>query len=285
MCSDSRRFEDSLQIRYVTFSALLPLLVVYIPFFSPLFHRHQTASTHVYVPGLDRSEPHHSKRSESYRYLCLHLTIWSVRWEPRFSETRLQEFNTEPDTRRSHPHFIFLSVKYIEYWKSCGVNGINVPPWAQKKDKHRRKNHDNVTDMRFSRWWMSVYQPWPWAPRPTCGIHYSCVVFALISAPLLDFIMFVLSVPLSHLPPAALLIECFALCCRCNRRSVARPLQRQLQYWTRQAQIWTRKALKMKCGLLCFILNIDDNWMLNGIPFSSMFYLTLLFFCEPFDPD
>lgn len=54
---------------------------------------------------------------------------------------------------------------------------------------------------------------WPWAPRLTCGIHYSCVVFVLISGPLLDFIMFVLSVSLGYLPLACIPIK---LCPQCS---------------------------------------------------------------------
>lgn len=49
----------------------------------------------------------------------------------------------------------------------------------------------------------------PFSPDPerqglTCGIHYSFVVFVLRPGPLLDFIMFVLSVLLSYLPLASI---------------------------------------------------------------------------------
>lgn len=109
---------------------------------------------------------------------------------------------------------------------------------------------------------------------------------------------------LSSCVPSALLSgEGLKHCCLSNSRSVAsiRPwtVQRQLlildtvQEQHQKEFLGMIRSLEIKCGLLWFILNIDDrsqamvkdNLLCNGIPFLSRLYLTLLFFCKSFDPD
>ena len=82
MCPGSQWFEESLELRYLTFTPLLPLLVVCMVFFLfPVMLRHQTALKRVCIPGLDLSETHHLKDLRGH-YIFLDLTIecWSEPW-------------------------------------------------------------------------------------------------------------------------------------------------------------------------------------------------------------
>lgn len=118
-------------------------------------------------------------------------------------------------------------------------------------------------------------------------------------------VIYLWPVSLSSCVPSALLSgDGLKHCCLCNSRSVARRIHTlhltlgfyidSFYYWTlykrsrflhQIAFMGMIKALKMKRGLLWFILNIDDNMLLSGIPLLSILYLTLLFYCKPFDPD
>lgn len=83
MCWGSQWFEKSLQIRYLTFTALLPLLVVCDASFFLLLlltlQRRDSNSMNMFMFLVWILEPHLLKGPKGL-YLCLHLTIWSEPW-------------------------------------------------------------------------------------------------------------------------------------------------------------------------------------------------------------
>ncbi len=124
MCSGSPWFEKSLQIRYLTFTALLPLLVVCMAFFSLSSDAPTSNSINTclcsWFGSLRTSSFERPERSlslpPSNRLIC-HLEPWF-----HISQS-LQESNTEPETHRFHQHFtsLFLLLNILNNISLAGL--------------------------------------------------------------------------------------------------------------------------------------------------------------------